>query len=505
MRGLALVWLFLVPFAASCAHTPAPSGDVRVKGQPLHEHAQRPAFEGSIPVTPAPTPPWLAPMTAEVEQIVDGMLAGRHPYHLLVELCDEHGHRLSGSAGLERAIDWAVAKLDAAKHENAARERVLVPRWVRGQESAAIISPRSEAMHMLGLGGSVGTGPDGVEADVVTVADEAALDALGEQVRGKIVHFDNPMPEWNVEDGACYGHTVRYRVHGARMAAAYGAVGVLVRSVTAVSLRTPHTGTLVYGDAPIKVPAAAVSTEDSDLISRLQAAGHVVRVRLKMEAHFDGEAESGNVVAELRGRESPEEVVIISGHIDSWDVGQGAHDDGSGVVMAMASLDLLRHLGMTPRRTIRVVLWTNEENGFAGVKSYLKDHAEELPLHVAAMEADAGGFAPDMLAVKHADEAVQGVAVAQLAAVLRLVVGRVGPMAMWPGASAPDASRFVEHGVPAVGLHTWREHYFDYHHTHADTVDKVDPEELTRSAAVMAATAWVLAEMPMRLGATPPR
>ena len=151
-----------------------------------------------------------------------------------------------------------------------------------------------------------------------------------------------------------------------------------------------------------------------------------------------------------------------------------------------------------------MVLWTNEENGFAGVKSYLVDHADELPLHVVAMEADAGGFAPDMLAVKHQDPAVQAVAQEQLSAIIRLLVDKVGPMSIWPGASAPDASKFVPEGVMAVGLHTWREHYFDIHHTHADTVDKVDPEELTRSAAVMAATAWVMAEMPTRLGVTVP-
>ena len=469
------------------------------------QHAERPTrpalLKGTFAVEPAPTPAWLAPLAPSVSKIVDNMLAGRHPFTLLVELCDRHGHRISGSPQLEAAIDWAVARLAAAGHENAARERVVVPMWVRGGESAVIVAPRTEPMHMLGLGGSVGTGPDGIEAEVVTVADGEELLALGDAVAGRIVHFNNPMPAFTPHDGACYGHTVKYRLHGARLAAAQGAIGVLVRSVTAVSLRSPHTGALVYGDAPTKIPAAAVSTEDSDLIQRLQAAGETVRVRLQMDAKMQGEAVSGNVVAELRGREKPHEIVIVSGHIDSWDVGQGAHDDGSGVVMAMATLDLLRRLDMRPRRTIRVVLWTNEENGFAGVKSYLVDHAAELPLHVAAFEADAGGFAPDSIAVKHQDEAVQRVAQEQLTAILRLITPKVGPMAIWPGASAPDASKFVPEGVIGMGLHTWREHYFDYHHTHADTVDKVDPEELTRSAAVMAATAWVLAEMPMRLGA----
>jgi carboxypeptidase Q len=204
-------------------------------------------------------------------------------------------------------------------------------------------------------------------------------------------------------------------------------------------------------------------------------------------------------VGELVGRDTPEELVLVSGHIDSWDVGQGAHDDGAGVVMAMETLSTLRRLRMRPRRTIRAVLWTNEENGFAGVKSYVKSHAKELPLHAAAIEADAGGFAPDAFGVHLDDPEAQARAVAQLGAILRRIA-RVGIMSIRPGSSAPDVGFFHGHGVAALGLYTYGENYFDYHHTEADTVDKVDPEELTRSTAAMVAVAWVLAEMPGRLG-----
>lgn len=438
-------------------------------------------------------------VTPEVEAIVSDILSRRGAYERLVTLCDEHGHRLSGSPELEAAIAWCAEQLEAEGHDNVHLEPVEIPRWVRGKESAVIVEPRVEPMHMLGLGMSIGTAPEGITAEVLTVTHEDELTALGSRAEGKIILFNNPMPPWNKEDGACYGKTVRFRLRGATMAAELGAKAVLVRSVTAHSLRTPHTGTLSYAPGKPKVPAAAVSTEDADLIARLQAAGHRVTARLKMQAHLDGTIRSSNVVAEIRGEELPDEVVIISGHIDSWDVGQGAHDDGSGVVMAMETLATIRRLGLTPRRTIRLVLWTNEENGMAGVKQYIKDHKASLPKIVAALEADAGGFAPVAFGVAHQDEARQARAATRLAQLLAQLRA-VGPLEVKPGRSAPDVGHMKKHGVTVLGLYTHGEHYFDYHHTEADTVDKVDPEELTRSAAAMAGLTWLLANMEGRLG-----
>jgi hypothetical protein len=435
----------------------------------------------------------------EVKSIIEDILGRRGAHERLVTLCDEHGHRLSGSPELESAIAWAADRLREEGHENVALEPVVIPRWVRGEESAIILEPRLEPMHMLGLGMSVGTPAEGITAEVVTVADEKELEAIGEGVRDRIVLFNNPMPTWNKEDGACYGKTVRFRIRGANLAAALGAKAVLVRSVTAHSLRTPHTGTLRYAPDEPKIPAAAVSTEDADLIARLQAAGHTVKARLSMGAHLDGTVTSSNVVAEIRGRELPDEVVIISGHIDSWDVGQGAHDDGAGVVMAMEALGTIRRLGLQPRRTIRLVLWTNEENGMAGVKQYIEAHKAELPNIVAALEADAGGFAPVAFGVAHQDEQRQARAAEQLGELLKQLRA-VGELEVKPGRGAPDVGKMKKHGVTVLGLYTHGEHYFDYHHTEADTVDKVDPEELTRSAAAMAGLAWLLAEMPGRLG-----
>ena len=437
----------------------------------------------------------------QIGTLVAGMRDGRGAHARLVELCDGIGHRLSGSPGLEAAIRWAKASLERDGHEAVAAEEVQVPLWTRGAESAAIVGPLTAGaevpLAMLGLGGSVATPAGGVVAEVVRVADEQELERRKGEIAGRIVLFDNPMPRWTEHEGSGYGHCVRFRVHGAKMAALHGAVAVLVRSVTAHSLRSPHTGAMAYADAAAKIPAAAISTEDADRITRLLATGQPVRVRLQMAAVVGETAPSANVVAELRGREHPEQIVIISGHLDSWDVGQGAHDDGAGVVMAMEALHQLRRLGLRPRRTIRVVLWTNEENGMAGVKGYLHQHAAEIAHHVAAIEADSGGFAPVGFGV-FADDKAQEARVASAVAPLLPQLASVGAISIIPGHSAPDVSRFHPLAVPAYGLLTHGERYFDYHHSHADTVDKVDPVELQRSATALAALAFWLADMEQR-------
>jgi len=312
------------------------------------------------------------------------------------------------------------------------------------------------------------------------------------------VLFNNPMPAYDPETGAGYGKTVRFRVRGPRMASKLGAVGVLVRSVTAHSLRTPHTGGTWYGDTKQKIPAAAITTEDADLISRLRATGEEVRVRLVMNARDAGPIESANVIGELRGREKPEEVVVIGGHLDSWDVGQGAHDDATGVVMAMQAITILRRLGLRPRRTIRVVLWTNEEYGLAGGKSYAKTYADQLPNHVAAIESDSGGFAPRGFRVQMKDKKRQALAIQRMQAIADLLQAS-GATRVKEGYSGADIRPMMPANVPLMGLWVDGSTYFDYHHTPADTLDKVVPDELNRCVGSMAAAAYVLAEMPGRL------
>lgn len=399
---------------------------------------------------------------------------GDGAWRRLEELCDGIGHRLSGSEALDRAIAWAVETLRRDGHENVRAERVMVPKWVRGRESLAMVDPRRHEIAMLGLGGSVGTEP--LTAEVVVVEHE---DRIGDAT-GKIVLFNNRYTS--------YGESVKYRVHGARLAAAKGAVACLVRSVASASLRSPHTGGMRYGDAPRKIPAAAISTEDADLLARLAAKGRVV-VTLAMEARSEGEVPSANVLAELRGRERPDEVVAIGGHLDSWDVGQGAHDDGAGCVAAMEALATLRRLGLRPRRTIRLVLWTNEENGLAGARAYAEAHG---PGHVAAIEADSGGFRPLGFSVEHADRARAEKAIARLRSLLP-------GMRIVPGGAGADLGPLKRHGFPLLGLDVDMTRYFDVHHSHADTLDKVDPRELRDCAATLAVAAWLLAESERRI------
>ncbi|MCH8166102.1 MAG: M20/M25/M40 family metallo-hydrolase [Planctomycetes bacterium] len=433
------------------------------------------------------------------DRILQAALAGNEAYSKLQELCDGIGHRLSGSPQLDQAIQWAAKTLRADGQENVHIEEVMVPRWVRGAESLVMIEPREAPLPMLGLGGSVGTPPQGITAEVVVVRDEEEFEALGSGARGKIVLFNNPMPPYDPDQGAGYGTTVRFRTKGARIASEQGAVACLVRSVTAHSLRSPHTGATRYGDAKVKIPAAAISTEDADLIARLTARGVPVIVTLKMQARTLEPVESGNVIAELRGSTHPQEIVVIGGHIDSWDVGQGAHDDGAGCVMAMEAINVLRRLNMIPRRTIRVVLWTNEENGLAGGRQYAKDHAQELANHVAAIEADSGGFRPIGYSVECADDDRLQIAAGQLRDLTSLFES-IGATSVKTGRSGADLGPMKEAGVVLMGHRMEGSKYFDYHHTHADTLDKVDPEELSQNVAVLATVAYILADMPERLG-----
>jgi hypothetical protein len=419
-------------------------------------------------------------------------------YRKLTWLCDRIGHRLTGSPQLEQAVQWAVGALSADGHENVRAEPVTARKWVRGDEALTLLAPRVQRLPLLGLGNGVGTPAGGVTADVEVVRTEAELDTLGERARGRIILFDLAMPAWTAERGSGYGEAVRFRVHGPRLAAEKGAVGVLVRSVTARSLRTPHTGVTVHADSGTPVPGASVTTEDAGWIARLRAAGERVQVRLELGARDAGEVQSANVVAELVGRERPEEFVVIGGHLDSWDVGQGAHDDGAGVVMAMQALTWLRSLGVRPRRTIRVVLWTNEENGLAGGTAYARDHAAELPGHVAALEADMGGFRPRGVGLVLQDLAAQ----ARAERTLRALAPAMRPLdahRIFPGFGGADLGPMLPAGVPAMGLRVDDSTYFDYHHTEADTLDKVDPAALAASTAALAAWAWVLAEHPDRL------
>jgi carboxypeptidase Q len=457
---------------APVAPSPAPGPDDRVAADPA-------------PV--APPTPLADPLRPAVAQILAAARADRTAYLRLAELTDGIGHRLSGSPALDRAIAWAVAALTADGHD-VRTEPVMVPRWERGVEHARVVAPVARELVMLGLGGSVGTPRGGLTAPVVVVRSWDELAARAAEVKGAIVLYDVAMPAWTEEHGSGYGDVVRFRGGGASAAARLGAVGVLMRSVTARSLRTPHTGAMRYADDAPRIPAAAITTEDADLIARLAATGPV-RVQLTMGARTLPDAPSANVIAELRGRERPDELVVIGAHLDSWDVGQGAHDDGAGVVHVMTALTTLRRLGLVPRRTIRVVLFTNEENGLRGGRAYAAAHAGER--HVAALETDSGGFAPRGFSIAaHGDARVRA-AVAELAGLL----APVGAAELRDGDAGADVGPLVDTGVLGLGLWVDGRAYFDYHHSPADTLDKVDPTALADGVAAIAAIAYALAEV----------
>ena len=304
----------------------------------------------------------------------------------LAELTDTFGPRLSGSEGLERAIDWAVAEMKKDGLENVRKEPVMVPKWVRGRESLELVNPIREPLPMLGLGNSVGTPAAGLEADVLVVSNFDELRLRAADAKGRIVLFNAVFTN--------YGATVAYRGSGPVEAARLGAVAVLVRSVGPTGLRTPHTGATNYLDGVVKIPAAAISAEDADRFARLQARGTRIRVKLSMEAHFDADSQSYNVVGELRGRELPDQIIVVGGHFDSWDPGAGASDDAGGCVVTWEALRLMKQLGLRPRRTVRVVLFTNEENGLRGGNGYRDAHMAELANHVLLLESDGGVFDP---------------------------------------------------------------------------------------------------------------
>jgi carboxypeptidase Q len=422
-------------------------------------------------------------------RITAAALADSLPYRRLGALVDGFGHRLSGSVALEQAIDWVLAEMQRDAFANVRGEPVMVPHWVRGAESATLLSPRETPLHMLGLGGSVGTGPDGVTGEVLVVHSFDELERRRAEAVGKIVLFNVPFPP-DSAPFAGYDVAVRYRGVGASAAAKAGAVASLIRSVATFSMQSPHTGALRYDPAAPKIPAAALSVEDAEMLDRMQQRGQRVTVKLVMNAQMLADAPSRNIVAELRGRELPDEVVVIGGHIDSWDVGQGAMDDGAGSVAAWEAVKLLKTLGITPRRTIRVVLWTNEENGGRGGAGYRDAHRAELAKHFAAIESDNGIFAPRGFRF-------QGSAAASRRAALLAELTRIaGAPMVAPGDGEADVEPILREGVPGFALDVDGSRYFWYHHTAADMLNVVKDTDLRRCIAAMAILAYALAEMP---------
>ncbi len=421
---------------------------------------------------------------SDLNRVIAAGLADTYAYDLLGELCDTVGPRLAGSNGYDRAVAWALRAMQEAGCDSVWTEPVTVPHWTRGREWGRVTGPVPFDLDLCAMGLSDGTGPGEIEAEVMAVRDFDELERRADEAAGKIVLFN---PPW---EG--YGKTVRYRTGGASAAARHGAVACLIRSVTDHSLGAPHTGMMRYADDAPRIPIAAVTVENAARLYRMCGRGMRPRVRLHLEAQNRGETTDFNVIGEIRGSELPDQIILVAGHLDSWDLAPAAHDDGTGVVLALASARLLLQQDRRPRRTIRVVFYACEEMGGYGGRAYLEAHRQELDRHVLVLESDGGGFAPRGFSVQ-ADSAVVA-RVAELAVPLERLAP--GHWSVRPGHSGVDVGPLAKAGIPGVGHRVDGTGYFALHHSAADTYDKVDPGEMARNTAAIAGLIHAVDRLP---------
>jgi len=413
--------------------------------------------------------------------IISKALSDSTAYNRLSYLCDTFGPRLSGSKNLENAINWILKEMKKDGLVHVQGERVKVPAWIRGEESITLLKPFKKDLTMLGLGGSIATPKAGIVAEVMVVDDFKELEARSKKVKGKIILFNVPFET--------YGQTVNYRYAGASAAAKHGAVASLIRSIGPWSMNTPHTGVMKYEKNIRKIPHAALTMEDAMMLGRLHDRGEKIILKLEMEAKMAADRWSRNVIGQINGTTYPEEIIVVGGHIDSWDVGQGAHDDGGGCIAAWEAVRLIKELGLKPKRTIRCVMWTNEENGGKGNQAYRDMHMDELKNHVLAIESDGGVFAPEGFGFTGSDKA------REIITDIHQLMKPIQAHTLSKGGRAADVSPLNDEGVPVMSLKVDGSKYFWYHHTNADTFDKVDFYEFNRCVAAMAIMSFIVADL----------
>jgi len=456
-----------------------------------------PQEQSSATPTPTATPIVFSPQTlADLKRLQQAALSSDYAYRQVAHLANNIGPRLTGSAQAAKAVEYVANELKAIGCE-VQLEKVTVPHWVRGEETAALVQfpgmaeNTTQKIVLCALGESVATPSEGITADVVAVKNFDELKAMSrDKIAGKIVLFNYPFDKQMAAEGRggeAYGEAVVYRSDGPSAAARQGAVACLIRSVGGEDYRIPHTGQTKYADDAPKIPAGAVTTEDADLIVDLAKQG-AVKMKLVMTPQTLPNMESANVIGDIKGGEHPEQVVIVSGHLDSWDLGTGAIDDGAGVAVSMEAANLIQKLHLKPKRTIRVIAWMNEENGLGGSKQYAKDHEKDWANHFAVMETDGGADHPIGLNIKAKPE-------------VKAMWKPIGAVLQESGAGALE---FAEHagadiepmekaGVPAFAPIQDSRFYFNYHHTPADTLDKIVPKELAENSAVVAVFAYAMA------------
>lgn len=445
---------------------------------------------------PSPIAPELAAAAATLQNARDD---AQRAYALVASLTTEVGPRLPGSAGDLAAVAWAQRTMLAQGLVNVHTEPVTVPRWERGEARAAILAPFAQPLVLTALGNSVATPAGGLAAEVVEVANLASLARLDDAaVKGRIVFFNQRT--LRTRDGSGYGQAVGVRSRGPAAAAKKGAVAALVRSIGTAPHRMPHTGGTWYAKDVPPIPAAALAHADADLLSAQLKTGQPVRVSLLLTPRVDGQAQSHNVVGEVRGREKPEEIVLLGAHLDSWDLGHGAIDDAAGCAIVLEAARRIAALPRPPRRTVRVVLYAAEEIGILGARAYALAHAAELAKHVLAVEADFGGAPVYALSARVAPSAQP-----QLAAIATLLRPLGVALLDDEAHGGADLNPLLHAGVPVAELQQEGAKYFDVHHTADDTADKVDARELDQAVRAFATFAHAAAELPGDFGRLPPR
>ncbi len=437
------------------------------------------------------------PLKATARSLQKEALAGTRAFDIVRSLTVETGPRPAGSKAYQAAMEWGVRNLKEMGFSNVRLEKTTSPHWERGPESGEIVSPWPQPVVLAALGGSVGTPEGGIEAQVIEVPSLDAVDKLDPaQVKGKIVFYNVRMQR--EQDGTGYGRAVGVRGAGASRAAKLGAAAVLIRSIGTDNNRTPHTGAMRYQEGVARIPAAALSNPDADILAAQIASGKPVTFRLKLGARYLPEVEESSVVGEIPGREKPEEIVLLGCHLDSWDLGTGALDDGAGCAIMIEAARRIGQLPVKPRRTIRVVLYANEEFGLTGARSYAEAHKDELSRHILAGESDFGSGRVWSLASR-VDPATLPI-VAEIVELLKPLGVEQGDNESGGGA---DLSPLIPAQVPVIALDQDGTTYFDYHHTANDTLDKVDPKDLDQNVAAWATVAYIAAEMAGDFGRAP--
>jgi len=429
------------------------------------------------------------PYDSLAHQIVKEALGTSTAYGMLSDLCTNIGHRLSGSPAAAKAVQWAERKMEELGFDNVHLEPVMVPHWVRGPvERACVLDPsgKRENLAIAALGGTIGTPREGITAEVLEVESFEELHKLGDKAKGKIIFFNRPMDRTLVNTFEAYGGAVDQRGVGAVEAAKVGGVAALVRSMTTRHDNVPHTGAMHYDDSVKQVPAAAVSIIGAERLSGLLASGKPVRIHMEFSAQTLPDVESANVVGELTGTEKPEEVIVIGGHLDSWDKGEGANDDGSGCVQSIEALRLLKSIGLKPKRTIRAVMFMNEENGLRGGIAYAEKQRPGEKT-IAAIESDMGSFMPEGFGIS---DSVAYEKLLRWAPVFRFINADHFQL----GGGGADISPLARQGVPLLDLIPEVQRYFDYHHSDSDTIENVNERELALGAAALAILSYIIGQ-----------